>query len=190
MLRHQTGAISQSGPTMNTSISRYRALCGDCDRVAKPTALHRATLQAYIDIDRLAVIQFQLLSHHPQLATLRRAEISNGLQHARLTDALLRLRPSGSPQKNSVGPDPRGGPGPCFCCASRNYENLQMISQRRKRFGLRACRLGCTFRRLYQAPSPGLWAIERRTAAATPSHARVMPYGPAESWLPDFSATP
>ena len=53
------------------------------------------------------------------------------LQHARLTDALLRLRPFGAP-KNSVGPDALGVPGPCFA-ARETSENLQMITQRRKR---------------------------------------------------------
>jgi hypothetical protein len=53
------------------------------------------------------------------------------LQHARLTDALLRLRLS-VPPKNSVGPDALGVPGPCFA-ARETSENLQMISRRRKR---------------------------------------------------------
>jgi hypothetical protein len=36
------------------------------------------------------------------------------------------------PPKNSVGPDALGVPGPCFA-ARETSENLQMISQRRKR---------------------------------------------------------
>jgi hypothetical protein len=52
---------------------------------------------------------------------------------------------------------------------------------------LRARRLGCTFQRLRQAPfRSGIGAA----TALDPSHAGVMPYGPAESWLPRLSATP
>jgi hypothetical protein len=59
-------------------------------------------------------------------------DYSRSLQYARLTDALLRLRPFGTRQKNSVGPDALGVPRPCFA-ARETSENLQMISQRRKR---------------------------------------------------------
>ena len=61
-------------------------------------------------------------------------DYSRSLQYARLTDALLRLRPFGTP-RNSVGPDALGVPGPCFA-ARETSENLQMISQRRKRLAV------------------------------------------------------
>jgi len=53
------------------------------------------------------------------------------IQHApdRCSASIAALR---CPPKNSVGPDALGVPGPCFA-ARETSENLQMISQRRKR---------------------------------------------------------
>jgi hypothetical protein len=83
------------------------------------------------------------------------------------------------PPKNSVGPDALGVPGPCFA-ARETSENLQMISQRRKRLAF-APAASEFVSALCQAPfRPGIGAA----TALRPSHAGVMPYGPAESWQP------
>ena len=88
--------------------------------------------------------------------------------------------------KNGVGPDAVGVPGPCFA-ARETSENLQMISQRRKRLAFAPAASDVRFsncvKRLFHS---GIGAATARD----PSHAGVMPYGPAESWLPRLSATP
>ena len=136
--------------------------------------LHRATLQAYTDIDRLApVIQFQLLSHRPQIPTLRRAEISRS-QHARLTEALLRLRPFGTP-KNQRGPRRPWRTGALFRCSHETSENFTDDISAEETLGLRACRLGCVrFGDCIKRPSA--LALERRLPLRPRSHAGVMPY--------------
>jgi hypothetical protein len=84
-----------------------------------------------------------------------------------------------------VGPDALGVPGPCFA-ARETSENLQMISQRRKRLAF-APAASVRFSDCVKRPSA--LALERRRRC-DPSHAGVMPYGPAESWLPRLSAAP
>jgi hypothetical protein len=91
-----------------------------------------------------------------------------------------------APPKNSVGPDALGVPGPCFA-ARETSENLQMISQRRKRLAFAPAASDVRFSDCVKRPSA--LALERRLRC-DPSHAGVMPYGPAESWLPRLSATP
>jgi hypothetical protein len=113
-------------------------------------------------------------------------DYSRSLQYARLTDALLRLRPFGTRQKNSVGPDALGVPRPCFA-ARETSENFQMISQRRKRLAFAPAASDVRFGDCFKRTSA--LALERRLRC-DPSHAGVMPYGPAESWLPRLSATP
>ena len=92
-------------------------------------------------------------------------EISKGLEHARLADALLRLRPFGAPPKNSVFTDALGVPGPCFA-ARETSENFTDDILAEETLGLRARRLGCTFQRLCQAPFRS--AIGSGDCAATP----------------------
>jgi hypothetical protein len=98
---------------------------------------------------------------------------------------LLRLRPFGTP-KTSVGPDALGVSGPCFATRETS-ENLQMISQRRKRLAFAPAASDVSFSDCVKRPSA--LALERRLRC-DPSHAGVMPYGRAESWLPRLSATP
>jgi hypothetical protein len=90
------------------------------------------------------------------------------------------------PPKNSVGPDALGVAGPCFV-ARETSENLQMISQRRKRLAFAPAASDARFGDCVKRPSA--LALERRLRY-DPSHAEVMPYGRAESWLPRLSATP
>ena len=90
------------------------------------------------------------------------------------------------PPKNSVGPDALGVPGPGFA-ARETSENLQMISQRRKRLAFAPAASDVRFSDCVKRPSA--LALERRLRC-DPSHAGVMPYGPAESWLPRLSAAP
>jgi hypothetical protein len=90
------------------------------------------------------------------------------------------------PPKNSVGPDALGVPGPCFA-ARETSENLQMISQRRKRLAFAPAASDVRFSDCVKRTSA--LALERRPRC-DPSHAGVMPYCRAESWLPRLSATP
>ena len=62
-----------------------------------------------------------------------------------------------------------------------------MISQRRKRLAFAPAASDVRFGDCVKCPSA--LALERRRRC-DPSHAGVMPYGPAESWLPRLSATP
>ena len=106
-------------------------------------------------------------------------------QYARLTDALLRLRPFGTP-RNSVGPDALGVPGPCFA-ARETSENLQMISQRRKRLAVAPAASDVRFsdcvKRLFRS---GIGAATALRPQSRWGHA----LWPGGSWLPRLSATP
>ena len=99
---------------------------------------------------------------------------------------MLQLRPFGTPKKTSVGPDALGVAGPCFA-ARETSENLQMISQRRKRLAFAPAASDVRFGDYFKRTSA--LALERRLRC-DPSHTGVMLYGPADSWLPRLSATP
>ena len=107
------------------------------------------------------------------------------LSNTRLTDALLRLRPLKAPPKTAWAPTPLAYRGPVSLLAKllRIYRNISA----EETLGLRARRLGCTFSDGVKRPSA--LALERQLRC-DPSHAGVMPYGPAESWLPRLSAAP
>jgi hypothetical protein len=62
-----------------------------------------------------------------------------------------------------------------------------MISQRRKRLAFAPAASDVHFGDCVKRPSA--LTLERRLRC-DPSHAEVMPYGRAESWLPRLSATP
>ena len=86
------------------------------------------------------------------------------------------------PQKNSVGPDALGVPGPCFA-ARETSENLQMISQRRKRLAFAPAASDVRFSDCVKRPSA--LALERRLRC-DPSHAGVMPMIRRSHGYPDF----
>jgi hypothetical protein len=92
--------------------------------------------------------------------------------------------PSAPPKQR--GPRRPWRTGALFRC-SRNFREFTDDISAEETLGLRARRLGRTFQRLVKRPSA--LALERRRRC-DPSHTGVMPYGPAESWLPRLSATP
>ena len=141
--------------------------------------------------------QFQQLSHcckQQRFGGLRYPRSSN----TRLTDALLRLRPFGAPKK-SVGPDALGVPGPCFA-ARETSENLQMISQRRKRLAFAPAASDVRFSDCVKAPvRSGIGAATAQRpqsrwghalwpggVMATPTFCRALPTG-ATFASPEFA---
>jgi hypothetical protein len=90
------------------------------------------------------------------------------------------------PPKTAWAPTPLAYRGPVFA-ARETSENLQMISQRRKRLAFAPAASDVLSAIVSKRPSA--LALERRLRS-DPSHAGVMPYGPAESWLPRLSAAP
>ena len=109
------------------------------------------------------------------------ARLTNTPDRCSASTAALRC-----PPKTAWAPNALGVPGPCFA-ARETSENLQMISQRRKRLAFAPAASDVRFSDCVKRPSA--LALERRRRC-DPSHAGVMPYGPAESWLPRLSAAP
>jgi hypothetical protein len=89
-------------------------------------------------------------------------------------------------QKTEMGPDALGVAGPCFA-ARETSGMLQMTSRRRKRLAF-ASAAKHVWSAILQSALP-LRHVERRQRF-DPGHARVIPLGPAESWLPRLSAAP
>ena len=88
--------------------------------------------------------------------------------------------------ENRMGPDALGVAGPCL--APRETSGmLQMISRRRKRLAF-ASAAKHVWSAILQSALP-LRHVERGQRF-DPGHARVIPFGPAESWLPRLSAAP
>ena len=89
-------------------------------------------------------------------------------------------------QKTEMGPDALDVAGPCFA-ARETSGMLQMISRRRKRLAF-ASAAKHVWSAILQSALP-LRHVERGRRF-DPGHARVIPFGPAESWLPRLSAAP